>query len=219
MIPGIIQLLFLGNTLLVILYLLNALLGDSASWLTQFLDLNDENNLPTWYSSIQLFLAALLTGIYVWSLRKESTWKVVLYWLLPLTLLFLSLDEMAMIHETLGDLSDALIPGGSRFTTPFAITGIWMFVIGIPFIMFMLVLGFLIHTFQHWPRRIQILFLGGLGVFLGSAIGIETLSNWLRIGPEYYLEVCLEEYGEMTGETLLIWAGLELVRWKGLRLS
>ncbi|MFQ6613949.1 MAG: hypothetical protein ACE5D1_03815 [Fidelibacterota bacterium] len=214
-----IKILFLVNFLLLILYILNALLGEPYSWLTQFIDLNDESNLPTWYSSVQLFLAALLTGSYVWSLPKETAGKAILYWSWPLILLFLSLDEVAMIHETLGDLSDALIPGGSRFTTPFSITGIWMFIIGVPFVLVMLVLGLFIHRFQHWPRKIQVLFLSGMGIFLGSAIGIETLSNWLRFGAEYYLEVCLEEIGEMTGETLLVWAGLELVRRQGLRLS
>ncbi|RMF07774.1 MAG: hypothetical protein D6762_06895 [Candidatus Neomarinimicrobiota bacterium] len=216
--PLSVRILFALDLLLLVLYLINMTLGEPNPWLNRFLDLNDENNLSTWYSSIQLFLVALQSGLAVYGDQIRTNRKQVMLWLLPLLFLFLSLDETAMIHETLGDWSDSLLPGGSRENTPYPVTGIWMLLFGVPFLVGIVLLGMWIDRQMEWTGKLRALFLAGIGVFLGSALGIETLSNWLVSGAGYYAEVSLEEFGELAGGTLLFWFSRELLRSRGMQL-
>jgi len=53
----------------------------------------------------------------------------------------------------------------------------------------------------------------GLVIFVGAACGVEIFSNFVpHAGKFYVLEVCIEELGEMAGETFFIWAGYELLQ-------
>ena len=58
----------------------------------------------------------------------------------------------------------------------------------------------------HLLRR----FLIGIGIFLGSAAGLETLGNFLP-SALVSVEIVLEELGEMVGVTILVWASFDLV--------
>ena len=103
------------------------------TFLTPLLNLDVESNLPTWYSSIQWFCVAGLLAIFAirnFSFSQKRSWPLLA---LPVVFLGLSLDEVAMIHERIGIRSDAFLPGGSRANTLFIKTGIWMFLLGVPF--------------------------------------------------------------------------------------
>ena len=59
-IPKLIVLLFSIDVLLTVIYLANRALGHPlGEFLTRLFDLGAERNIPTWYSSLKLFLVAL----------------------------------------------------------------------------------------------------------------------------------------------------------------
>lgn len=180
--------------------------------LTPLLDLDGEANMPTWYASVQWFCVAGLLAIF--SIRNFSFSQKRSWLLLALPLLFLgfSLDEVAMIHEEMGVQSDRVLPGGSRKNTPFIKTGIWMFLIGVPFAAF---LAGLILSIRPYFRRTPGAFVKlclGLAVTLVGAVGIETLANFTTPGSAYaMLQVLTEEVFELLGSTIILWGSYELL--------
>ena len=180
--------------------------------LTPWLDLDGESNLPTWYSSVQWFCVAGLLAIFSirnFSFSQKRSWLLLA---LPLVFLGLSLDEVAMIHEQIGGRSDAFLPGGSRANTLFIKTGIWMFLLGVPFAA--LVAGLMISTrtyFRRTPDAFVKLCLG-MTVTLVGAVGIETLSNFTARNSAYaMLQVLAEEVCELLGSTIILWGSYELL--------
>ena len=207
--------------LLPLLYLANWWgLGASSHTLTTLLDLGGEANLPTWYSSMQLFVVAMILSacVYVrWSESKTVPWVLVL-----LAGLFaaLSLDEIAQIHEMIGFRTDVLLPGGDRRHSIFGQTGVWMFVLGIPIFAGVLALVFRLKKLLRGQGRIVRIFFAATVVYFGSALGLEALVNFIPAGGlASALQVCLEECGEMTGATLYLWGAYELARFYGLTIT
>ena len=209
-IPPLVLVLFAADLALAFFYLMNAGLHWPSAKIAPLLDLDGEANLPTWYSSMQLLLTAGLLAIFTLQRidkRNRQSWSLLL---LPLVFMFLAFDEVVGIHEWVGMASDAFLPGGSRVNTRLAYTGIWMFVLGIPFLLVMLVL--LKNLKKYWRDQpaVSKKLVAGLAVFLGAACGVEILSNFVaHPGKFYVLEVFTEELGEMLGETIFVWAAYE----------
>lgn len=204
---GLVAPFFFVDLVLPILYLGSFALPDG--FLRDFFDLDAEKNLPTWYSSIQLFLVGFLFLVLTdkfFKSKSEGAWAFVA---LALTFLALSLDEFAGIHEYIGVVSDVLLPGGDRRNTVFAETGIWMFLIAIPFLVFML---YMVAVLRRYINDIKIIrkYTVGLVVFVISAAGIEMLSNFAHAGAEV-LQIVAEECGEMLGVTVILWATYDLL--------
>lgn len=176
--------------------------------LHHFFDLNREGNLPTWYSSIKLSLVGfcfLILAKIVVGKDRRAEWML---FIMALSFFALSLDEVAQIHEHLGDASDALLPGGTREQTIFSETGIWMFLLGIPFLAFMLFAAMTLRHYLGYPQTIR-KFVIGLVVFTGSAVG-DVLSNFTYGGLGFF-QVLTEELGEMLGVSIILWASLDLL--------
>ncbi|GMQ81855.1 MAG: hypothetical protein BMS9Abin05_1292 [Rhodothermia bacterium] len=158
-------------------------------WLfRQLFDLDEENNLPTWYSSIALFI----TSIFLWLCAREKQatddpwkrqWKI-----LALGFFVLSIDEVAGMHETFNSLIKIswAIPGG-----------LLAVVIGFLFIPFLLGL----------ERQTAKLFVLSGVIYIGGAIGVELLAAPLRVDSlQYYLMTLWEEGMEMIGVLLFLYA-------------
>jgi hypothetical protein len=182
------------------------------TFLTPLLNLDGESNLPTWYSSVQWFCVAgllAISSIRNFSFSQKRSWLLLA---LPVVFLGLSLDEVAMIHERIGGWSDGFLPGGSRANTLFIKTGIWMFLLGVPFAAFVAGLMISIRTyFRRTPGALVKLCLG-LAVTLVGAVGIETLSNFTTRGSAYaMLQVLTEEVCELLGSTIILWGSYELL--------
>ena len=211
-IPTVILVFFVVDLAIGLAYVFNYL-ADRPFWkLTTFLDLNGESNLPTWYSSIQWFGAAALLGIFTqrnFRLSQSKSWLLVV---LPLVFLALSLDEVARIHEWLGQKSDKFVLGASRETTMFSKPGIWMFAIGVPFLTFF---AGLIRSVQAYFKRASGAFVKinlGIAIMLTGAIGIEILSNFVTPNSVYsVIQVFSEELCEMVGATVVLWGSYELL--------
>lgn len=214
--PRIVRILFAVDIALVLLDLGNLAIGQPSSKVTSFVSLGGESNLPTWYSSIQLFLIALLLALFaVHSDRRDrASWGL----FVPAAIFAaLSLDEVAQLHEWIGHKIDFLLPGGSREGTALSETGAWAILLGPLFLAGMIYLGARLGSYFQGRRPIAIRYIVGLIVFVGSAGGLETLANF---SPEEGLlavvQVSLEELGEMVGGTILFWATLELMASHGI---
>lgn len=219
-IPTYIKIFLFLNLIMVMAYIFNYLIGWSYPNISSFVDLNGENNLPTWYSSIQWFCVATLYGIFAWRNFRQSSWRSLLLLTLPLIFLAFSLDEVAQIHEWLGLKTDRLLPGKTRLHTMFQETGIWALLVGPPFIALFGSVMFSLRTyFKHAPGAFVKILLGMM-IMLVGALGLKTLSNFIDIKSGFYiLEVVMEEFFEMTGSTIILWGSYELLQRDGFAVQ
>jgi hypothetical protein len=124
------------------------------------------------------------------------------------------MDEVAMIHERLGRNTDVFLSGGSRQNDFFFRTGVWMFVLGLPFLALFAALIFSVRVYfsrAAGPLKKMLL---GMAVFLGGALGSEALSNFVVDFDSIYgvLQVVSEEVCEMLGGTIVLWGSFELLQ-------
>lgn len=208
--PLLVKSFFFFDFFLVFVYLLSIAYGGPFVFFTRLIDLDGEANLPSWYSSIQLFFVGILWSFLIYEKverEDKSTWELLL---IPILFLMLSLDESAQIHEYIGLKSDALLPTGRRSDTLFQETGIWMFLL--PPFLIGLVFRLYVNAkrFFSVPKEISFRFMVGFLIFIGSAAGVEIFSNFM----DWFLslEIALEEGGEMMGVTILLWATWDLLR-------
>ncbi|MCG8448106.1 MAG: hypothetical protein MI725_00825 [Pirellulales bacterium] len=159
-----------------------------------------ESNVPTWYSSLALGLAAaLLLMIACVHWQRKDTFRR--HWAaLAGLLLLLSADEIAMFHEyPIEPLRDTFQTGGVLYY-PWVLPGIaFVALVGIA----------LARFFWHLPRPTQAHFLLAAVVFVSGAIGVEMLSGVQadRHGEEnltYALIITVEESLEMLGVVIFI---------------
>jgi hypothetical protein len=218
-VPLLILFFFIGDLALALLYLLNWGLHQPFQKINLLLDLDGEANLPTWYSSMQLFLIAGLLAIFAclkFDKQNKASWTLMLW---PLVFAALSMDEVVEIHEWLGGKSDFLLPGGTRRYTIFWSTGIWMFLLGVPFFLFMLGMIYSFKKFLGGRLPVITKLLMGLLIFAGSAVGIEIAANFTaNASAGHVIEIFCEELGEMIGETFFLWAAYELLATSGFSL-
>lgn len=168
-------------------------------------DLDAEINIPTWWSSSQLLCAGIAFGIV--ALRNSRVTRTA-YPLafLAATLVAMSIDETASLHENFGFVVDNLVR--SRSETVFDRTGLWFAVVGLPFAFFVCVLLFAAYRSLEVVPQTAARFALGMGVLLLGAVFIEALTNFFGKGYAYHLAVCLEEGLEMSGGSILLWAGI-----------
>jgi hypothetical protein len=218
-IPTLMLIFFIIGVTLGMAYIFNYLAGRPSGIMTIFLDLDREGNLPTWYSSIKWCCVAVLLGIFTHRNFNPTQRKSWLLMLLPLMFLLLSLDEVAEIHERLCRKSDIFFPGASRENTLLSETGIWMLVIGVPFLALFVGLMLSIGAyFRRAPGALIKMFLG-MAISVAGAIGVETLTNFVAPNSVYEVfQVFSEELCEMLGSTIVLWGSYELLDRHGFAL-
>lgn len=133
-----------------------------------FANLSHEANLPTWYVSMLLLACALLLLALVQQERgSRNRWHW--FWL-AVAFLYISVDEMIVIHEGLNaPLREALGAGGALYFT-------WVLPFGaVALLVFVTYLGFLARL----PGDVRLLFMAGGAVYVGGALGTELpVSLW-----------------------------------------
>jgi hypothetical protein len=217
--PPLVLALLACDLLLALTYVLNSAAGRPWSLLTRLVDLDGEGNVPAWFSSMQWMLCACAFALFSarnFSRAVPRSWALML---LPALLVLLSLDEVAQIHEALGRRSDGLLEGDTRSNSTFRVTGIWMFVIGVPFIASVLALGAWLSPYMAAApaaaKRIGL----GMMMMLAGALGVETLSNFVVPHSAWAVaEIAAEEFLEMLGATLVLWGALDLLATHGLEI-
>ncbi|MDM9630304.1 hypothetical protein [Robiginitalea aurantiaca] len=166
-----------------------------------FFDFDHEGNLPTFYSSLALLSSGLLLFIISYFHKtnrlEHFQWKG-----LAFIFVFLSIDEITMIHEQLW------MPTHKLFNT----TGLLYYAWYIPYGILLLILLFIYSKFlMRLPKKIRWLFILSGFVFVFGAIGIESVSGYYDElhGQEnlvFYIICTVEELFEMVGVAIFIYA-------------
>jgi len=170
-------------------------------------DLDHEYNIPTGFSSLLLLISSALS----WLIAKhnslgENTNLYKNHWMgLSVLFLFLALDEVAVLHENLGDLLIKV----KLFERE------WI-LLALPFLLIFVV--FYMRFFLLLPKEIKnMLFLAAI-LYVGGAVGVELLNGWYEDVYDVYnddklagLQVLttIEESLEMAGIMVYIYALLK----------
>lgn len=159
-------------------------------------NLDVERGFGTWVSALILVAAGVLL-LHIAGRSSARPNQRVFWLVLGLGFLFLSLDEIVGLHETLNTVID------NTWTLPGAIVA---GIVGIAYLPFLLSL----------PARTRWLFVIAGAVYLGGALGVERIGNWfadesLLKTLEYSLLVGLEEAMEMTGASIFVYALLQFI--------
>ena len=172
-----------------------------------------EANIPAWFSSSLLLVAALLLGIIA-AAERDMRSRAIHWLVLGLIFLFLSLDETAQLHEL------SIVPIRDRIGASGFLYYAWILPAGVCVGVF--VLAYLRFLLQLPARTRRLLLLAG-AVYVGGALGVESLSGWQASlhgehSVGYHLVVTLEELCEMMGVVLLIYTLLDYLgsRWTRL---
>lgn len=210
-VPRVIAWLLLVDVALGVAYLTDLALGQPSVHLSRLIDLDSEANLPTWFSTIQWFIAAALWAAVADRLvirGRRRTWAL---WLLPVLTLAFSMDETVQLHEFVGVQSDVLLPGGTREATTLSETGLFFVVVGLPAsIVIGAILAMTRRSLEGTPGAFGKL-VAGMVAFLIGAIGFDFLSNFVHEkSTTSYLLIYAEETLEMVGATAVVWAALDL---------
>lgn len=176
---------------------------------TNLFDLDEERNIPTWFSSMQLAGVATLLGVFALDRFQNGMrpWGIVMA---SLVFFLLSLDETALIHERLGRLIDRLVLDGGRKETILPNTGMWVFPLAPLLLGVFWLLWRNARKYLHGFRGKRYL-IGGACLFLAAATGIELLSNFVDESNRSIV-VALEEVGEIVGITLVLRGVYDLCR-------
>jgi len=175
-IPWPVLLLFLIDIMLSSAYLLTFIVDTPFVKIKDLLNLDSETGIATWYSSIKLFNMAGFVGLVTY---RYVNWKDYQSWaliIISVLFLFMSMDEIVEIHEWLGRKTDIFLPGGDRGISFYQETGIWMFVIGIPFFICFLILAFCAIKYLSINKKGFKKIIYGMIIFLTGALGFFSFS-------------------------------------------
>jgi hypothetical protein len=136
-------------------------------------DVGREDSIPTWFESMQFMLCSVLLAVVARSNGQRGEQYSKHWGVLSIIFLYLSLDEVATIHETIGGELQRLLYATTGFTPSGAISFFWV----VPASIFVLVvalsyIGFLVHLPKSTRRR----FVFAAAVFLLGALGFEMLT-------------------------------------------
>jgi len=156
--------------------------------LIQLFELDEENNLPTWFSSFILLNIAFF--VFISSnrpdLAKRAHWR-----LIAAGFLLLAIDEVAGLHESFN----------SSIEINWAIPGA---------ILILFVAAFYVPFLLSLRRKLAILFILSGVLFVSGAIITELLSEDMDSDSwAYAMAVAVEEGLEMFGALLFLWLNLK----------
>lgn len=176
---------------------------------------NVEASIPTWYSVLLLFGAAVLLGM-VAKAKWETKDRFKYHWAtLALIFIYLSMDEGAAIHEIVADPLQAL------FHTTGYLAFAWQ-IVAVPLVI--LFVGLYLPFVFHLPARWRYLFIASGVVYLTGALVVEAISanRWYLEGGitfTYLAIATVEELFEMLGVVLLIYTLLAYMQAHQLALA
>lgn len=156
--------------------------------LIQLFELDEENNLPTWFSSFILLNVAFF--VYLSSSRaglaKPMHWRFIAF-----GFLILAIDEVAGMHETFNSSIEM------NWAIPGAILVLFLLVAFVPFLLSL-------------RGKLALLFILAGTLFVSGAIVTELLSEDMDSDSwAYAMAVAVEEGLEMFGVLLFLWLNLK----------
>jgi len=173
---------------------------DHFSGLIHLFDFNIENNIPTLFSSFTLIFCSILLA-FIASIHKKRNSSYYPWAGLSLIFLFLSVDEIASIHERLG----------AQFRTVFNTSGLLYNAWVIPYGVILVVFIFVYFRFlTRQTKRIRNLFVVSGTIYVIGALGFELLGGWQTdlygsYNLTYSILYTCEEFLEMLGIVIFIY--------------
>ncbi len=177
--------------------------------LVPLLNLDNENNIPTFFSSFLLLFAALLLMVITILARNSKASYVSGWAILSSGFLFMAFDEAFSLHEELNEPTRTLLGND--------IHGVFYYSWVIPAIPLVLVIAlFFLKFLLYLPAKTRLNFLIGAILYIGGAIGIEMIGGFYAslygtYNLTYSMIVTVEESLEMAGSIIFIWALLEYI--------
>jgi hypothetical protein len=168
----------------------------------RFFDLGGEQNLPTWWSAVKLFLVGALLALLLPRLAADRRSFLVIG-AAALAFAFLSLDELASIHEFIGRRT--------RFDG-LPVSGLWPFLFGVAGIAVVAVLVVAGRPIWAKDRMAAACIVGGLAAYVLFAASLDLVVN---LGPSSDPLVAVisffEEMGEMIAASVMLYGAWRLV--------
>ncbi len=176
-------------------------------------DMDKEANIPAWFSSfILLFSACLLLFISYYKDKNDSNQR---YWkILAFIFLYLSIDELASIHEDFNNPVRSLLHLGGIFY--------WSWIV--PAILILVILFFYFFRFLlSLPKDTRNLFLLSAIIFISGAIVLEMIGGLLyskQMNNSFAsrIEIFFEEVLEITGVLIFIYSLLKYIKKEGVSI-
>ena len=183
--------------------------------LLRLFDLDHESNLPALFSVSLMFASSVFLAVIALDHRKAG--NAYAHWMvLSVVFLYLSFDEAAMIHEMMQEWVRPFIPRSD------ATIHVWVVPYGLFFILMSLI------YFKFWlglpPDVKWPMCLAGL-IYVAGAIGCEMLGsiNYSKYGDnsglEYTLQYTAEEFLEMSGLVIFLYAVLRYMQLRSISVT
>lgn len=191
-------------------YLILVAAGPGAARLLKVMDLDAEANPPSWWSGSQLLVIGLVfLLLVVRPFSDDSRIRPILpaLWTLGLGFVFLSADEIGGIHESLA----GILRGQSVIPT-FRGQGVWLFIYAAIGIAIALTLsGYARRAWRSW-RRECVIAAAGLGIMLLGGALVEVIGYFMELSSSrMFIEIAVEEFGEMIGASLILYAATRML--------
>ena len=165
--------------------------------------LDEENNIPTAFSTLMLIFAGVLLAViaFLWDKQKinhRSKWTV-----LSLGFIYMAYDEAFEVHELFGKSFKTLFTDGNF--------GFFYFIWVIPGILIVFILGLFFFRFiLQLPSKTRLTFIISAVLYIGGSIGIELIGGkYAEINGfeslSYSMIATLEESLEIAGLILFNW--------------
>ena len=165
--------------------------------------LDEEGNIPTWYSTAALLVSASLAAVRAAALRRNGAPHAVGWAILSGFLVFLSMDEAASIHDSrLGNfIYRTVLDIGDQPSFLWLIPGMILVALIAPWY------RALAKSLQSDTRRLFLM--AGL-IFVSGGLGMEAVgwyfaSNYGTTNVPYAMITVIEETLEMAGTAVLIY--------------
>lgn len=186
---------------LVMQYLMYGQGHDHVFGLTRMFDLDEEANLPTWFSSLLILVAAVLLA-RIAADASRGNGAAHYWWVLAAGFALMSIDEVAMVHELFND--PQRISSASR-SSPL-LTYTWV----VPYALLVAGLGiYFVRFLALLPLATRIRFIVAGGVYVGAALGLEFIEGFVvrlqgHDSIEDSLLTTMQELLEISGVILFI---------------
>ena len=167
--------------------------------------LDDEQNVPTYFSTLILVTASALLALIA-TLKRRRSERFAAHWTaLSAMFLYLSMDELIGLHEMVGArIGGATTTSGVFYYSSTIFTLTMVLLVGFSFLRFL----------TRLPRRTAALFIGAGALYVAGALGMEMVGGLVdeSYGTEgvlYLAVTTLEETCEMSGVVLFVYALLD----------
>jgi len=176
--------------------------------LRQIIDVNHEVSVPTWFASTQLLITGLIFLALAQLNRSRSVFTPIFFPLVGAGFIFLSIDEAAVIHETLS----ALLQGVDALPKFADGHGVWIALYAVIGVVLLAITCRNLPILAKDYRKETLVFAAGMAVFLAGGVGLEIFGYSIPNDGTNALinrwQVAFEELFEFIGVSVALYAGL-----------